>query len=363
MNSSGSETFFVGVEVAKIFDRVTIWEHFQNLCAKVGLECMEHLARAQTATHTRDWFVACSEWTSCGDVIGRSGLLDRDDRIWLSGCHALVLANLWAFYRKNVGRALKDAIAASKARDEVPNVPEALDFKSYVEATLLKVMYLWASTSDCEEEAMDPDVKAFLIDKLGCPGDSVSDYEVRTLKQQCKEFVINKSESVIWEVQRDYFNYFETKECLRWEREGSKLYQRRYPGKLDYVSKLNEALVLCVSGAFAKASKVFGKIICNLDSKPWKAKATDAHPAARYCDPLYDYSTHRLQRYCYQQMAVQAGRGRKKTSKWIELANQEEAQCQSLLAESEYAELFSSEHERFIKALEYAAKNKYVYIP
>ncbi len=194
----GLGNFFVCGEVADIFDKVAIQEHFQNLCAKVGVGCKEHLAHVQAATQTRDWVVAYSEWTSCRDVIVRSeGLLDRDDQRWFSGCHKLVSANLWTFHSMNFGLALTAAIAALKAGAEFQNVPEALDFKFYLLPTLWKVMYLWASTSDCEEEALDPDVKEFLIDVLLHPRDSVSDSEVRTLKQQCKEFVINKSESVI----------------------------------------------------------------------------------------------------------------------------------------------------------------------
>jgi len=278
MDFLGLGNFFVCGEVANIFDKVAIREQFQNLCAKVGVECKEHVARAQAATQTRDWVVAYSKRTSCRDVIVRSeGLLDRDDWLWLSGCRALVWANLWAFYRMNFGRALKDAIAACKARDEVQNVPEALDFKFYVLPTLWKVMYLWA-TSDCEEEALDPYVKAFLIDALGHPRDSVSDSEVRTLKQQCKEFVINKSESVIWGIQKHYYFYSRIEECLRWAHEGNKLYKKRYPGMLDYVSKFNEAFTLSISGAWEEASKVSEEIRDNLDSKPWKAKVGDGHP-------------------------------------------------------------------------------------
>jgi hypothetical protein len=202
MDFLGLGNFSVCGEVDSVFDKVSIQEHFESLCEKVGVECKEHLARAQAATETRDWVVAYSEWSSCRDAILRSeGLLDRDDRPWLLGCLSLVSANLSAFHSMNFGRALTDAIAASKAQDEVQNVSEALDFKSYVLPTLWKVMYLWASTSDCEEEVLYPDVKAFLIDALGHARDD-SESEVRTLKQQCKEFVINKSESVIWEVQK-----------------------------------------------------------------------------------------------------------------------------------------------------------------
>jgi hypothetical protein len=358
MDFLGIGTFFVCSEVSNVFDKVTIWEHFRNLCAKVGVECTEHIARAQAATREGDWVVACAEWTSCGDVILRSGLLlDRDDWIWLTGCHALESANFSAFYLKNYVRALKDAIAASKAWDEVQNVPEALDFKSYVESTLLKMMYLWASNSDGEEEPLDADVKAFLIDIVGHPGDAVSNSEVSILKQQCEEFVNNKSVSVIWEVQKDYFNYFATDyfECLRWARKGSTLYHAKYPEKLDYVSKLNEAFLLFLSGNPKNASEVFHEIIDNLDSKPWEAKGMDAHPAALCCNPQYVLFVHLCQRQCYWQMAVQPGQGEEKLIDLIAHIDDEEAEL-SLLAQREYVEMFRVQRDR---AFEYAAKNKY----
>jgi len=357
MDFLGIGTFFVCSEVSSVFDKGTIREHFRNLCAKVGVECTEHMARAEAATQTRDWFVACSEWTSCGDVILRSGLLDRDDRIWLMGCHALGSANFSAFYLKNSVRALKDAIAASKAWDEVQNVPETLDFKSYVESTLLKMMYLWASNSDGKEEPLDADVKAFLIDKVGHPEDAVSNSEERKLKEQCEEFVNSKSVSVIWEVQKDYFNYFETEESLRWACKGSKLYNGKYTGKLDYVSKLNEAFLLLLSGAPEDASKVFQTITYHLDSKPWELKSMDEHPAARCCNPQYVYFVHYYLCQCYRQMAVKRGQGKEKVSKLIDLINKEEATCQSLLARREYAEMFTVQRDRVREACEYAAKN------
>jgi len=163
---------------------------------------------------------------------------------------------------------------------------------------------VWASTSDCEEEVLDPDVKAFFIDAL-VPRDSVSDSEVRTLKQHCKEFVINKSESVIWEVQKHFFNYSKTEECLRWAREANKVYKQRYPGKLDYVSKFNEAFTLFMLGVCKGASKVCAEITYILDSEPWKGRVTDGHPAAQYCNAKYEYLIHELQCFCYKQMAVQ----------------------------------------------------------
>ncbi len=326
-----SDMGYLGNKVPNIFDQVAIWDHFQDLCAKVGVECKEHHACAEAATQTGDWVVAYSEWTSCKDVIVRSeSLLDRDSWLWFLGFHALVGANLCAFYSMNFGLALTAAIAAFKACVEVQNVPEALDFKSYVPPTLWMVMYLWASTSDCEEEALDPDVKAFLIYALGHPRDSVSDSEVRTLKEQCKEFVINQFEFVVWDIQRHYFHYSNIEECLRWAREGSKLYKKRYPGKLDYESRFCEAMMLMTSLFWEEASKVLAEIRDNLDSKPWKAKVRDGHPAALYCDPEFADLVNHMLCICYEQMSEEGGRKLKDRERFKELAKEVRDGHQSL---------------------------------
>jgi hypothetical protein len=354
MDLLGLGNYSVYGKVDNVFDDNVIREHFKNLCAKVGLECKQHLARAQAAIQTRDWVVVYSEFTSCRDAIVRpQGLLDGDERPWLLGCHALVSANLSAFHSINFGRALTDAIEASKARDEVQNVPEALDFKSYVERTLLKVMYLWSSTSDCEEEVLGADVKAFLIVALEHPKED-SDSEERTLKQQCKEFVINKSESVIWEVQKCFSK---TEERLKWARQGREVYEKRYRGKLDYVSRGNEADTLFMSGPLEEASKVLAKISDKLDLEPWKGKFTEADPAAVYCTLQYAFFIHQMLCMCYTQMAVQSG-----ADKYIELVNKEISLLTQLQVDNEIE--FSYSRECLAKALEYAANNKYgTYIP
>jgi len=357
----GLGSFFVGGEVANILDEVAIREHFQNLCAKVGVECKEHVARAQAATQTRDWVSAYSEWTSCRDVIERSkSLLDRDDWLWLSGCHKLMCADLCAFYSMNFGEALRDAMAAFKAGDEVQNVPEALDFKSYVEPILWKAMYLWASTSDCKEEALELDVEAFLIDSLGHSRDSVSDSEVRTLKQQCKELVINKSESVMWQVQTHYYYYSKTEECLQWASEGNKLYKERHSGNLDYVSKFNEALTLMMLGAYKKAAAVGEIIVDELDSEPWKGKVTDDHPAAQYCNPLFEFLLHQMLCLCYQSLwHTRAELDEEKHQNLKELASEEEAKCLRLSEQIEVQEMFLYSRECLLAALIHGG-NKYV---
>jgi hypothetical protein len=58
-------------------------------------------------------------------------------------------------------------------------------------------------------------------------------------------------------------------DLLQWAHEGNKLYSKRYPGKVDYKSKRNEAIALSVLFAWEEASKVLAGIRDNLDSKPW----------------------------------------------------------------------------------------------
>jgi hypothetical protein len=155
---------------------------------------------------------------------------------------------------------------------------------------------------------------------------------------------------------------------LRWAHEGNKLYKKRYPGKLDYVSKFNEAFTLFMSGACEEASKVLAEIRDNLDLKPWKAKVTDGHPAALYCNPQYAFLIHQMQCICYKRMTPQPGEGKfEERKKLIELANKERDECQSLLAqrESEGIFLYSRDIEKCrAEALEHAVNKKYgEYIP
>jgi len=64
MDFLGLGNFFVCSEVSSMFDKVTIWEHFRDLCGKISAECRGHLDRAEAATEKNNWFVACEEWTS-----------------------------------------------------------------------------------------------------------------------------------------------------------------------------------------------------------------------------------------------------------------------------------------------------------
>ncbi len=307
MDFLGSGNFFVS-GVYNIFDEVAIREHFQNLCAKVGVECKEHFARAQTATETRDWAVAYSEWTSCRDIIVRSeGLLDRDERLWLSSCYKLVSANLWAFHSKKFELALNASIEALLANVALKNAPEALSFP--ILPTLWTMIFLWASTSECEEETLDPNVRSFLTTVY--PGNAVPDCEVRILKQQCKYFVINEWKFVIWEVQKQYFYYFEIEECLRWAREGNKLYGEKYHGKLDYVSKLYEAATLFMTGACEEVIKVCEKIRETLKLERSQINDMNIYPAARYCTVEYAFMIHQILYICYWNIILGPGQSTK----------------------------------------------------
>jgi len=198
------------------------------------------------------------------------------------------------------GLALMAVLEVCKASVEVQKpVPETLDFNSYVLPTLWNVMYLWASASDFEWVLWNPDVKAFLNDALGHP--RVSDFEVRSLKEQCKELVINHHEFVVWYIQRHYFFYSNMEECSWWAREGSRLYKEKYPGIMDYESKFSEAMILTTSASWEEASKILEDIRDNLESEPWKEKARDGHPAELYCDPELADLVNRMLFKCYEQ--------------------------------------------------------------
>ncbi|CAM6028180.1 unnamed protein product [Sphagnum balticum] len=93
---------------------------------------------------------------------------------------------------------------------------------------------------------------------------------VKTLKQHCKDVAINGQ--LCWRIQDQCIYYGIMEELLQWAHEGNKLYSKRYPGKLDYKSKRNEAIALSVLFAWEEASKVLEGIRDNLDSKPWGRK-------------------------------------------------------------------------------------------
>jgi len=142
-------------------------------------------------------------------------------------------------------------------------------------------------------------VKTFLVRLLSHQKEAVPDSEVRTLKQQCKEFVLNKWEFVIWEVQKQYFYYFEREECLRWAHEGSKIYGKKYSDKLDYVSKLYEAATLFMAGACEDVIKVCEEIREKFQLVRSEISDTNIYPAARYCTIEYAFMIHQMLYICY----------------------------------------------------------------
>lgn len=360
MDSSDLWNFFV-CGVANIFDKEAIWEHFQYLCGKVDVQCEKYLAAAQTG----DWVTACSEWSYCRVVIKRSKeMFDRDDWLWLTGCHALVWANLCAFHSMNYRLAFLIATLALKARNGVQKVREALDFKSCVQPTLWKIMYLWASTSGCEEKTLEESLKSFFDDALGYSGSvselklqceesvnnnlrvSTSSWEeeeldellktflrdvlvhsgdVTELKLQCKNFVTNKSKSVLWELQKSFFHYNNI-ECVRWIDEGNKLYEEKYPGKLDYVSKFNKAAMFFMTGVYEKGIPVLEEIRDDLEMKP-----RSNHPAALYCTLQYAFLIRQMLCMCYELRILHPGE-RRISLKMIDHANKEKAKCNTLWA-------------------------------
>jgi hypothetical protein len=332
------------------------------------VKCKKHLNCAQAATRKRNWVVAFSEWTSCGDVIQLSeGEFDRDDWLWLTGCHALVWANLCAFHSMNFGLALRAAIEAWKAHHELQNVREEHDFESYVLPTLWKMMYLWASTSDCEEETLDLDVKALLLDALRRSGDlDVKEFlidalshsgDVGELKSQCK-FVIKKSESVIWELQKYFFHYSKTGECLGWVSEGINFYKKDYPDKMDYVSKFNEASIYFMLGACENTIRILEEIRDNLESKPWEENATNVHPAARYCTLQYAFLIHQMLCMCYEVMILQPGE-RRRPLKMIDDAKKEREVCKSLWAQMQSDGILLPSRKRLAEVWEHTMNKRY----
>jgi hypothetical protein len=354
MDFSGSGNFFVS-GLYNIFDEVAIREHFQNLCAKIGVDCKEHFARAQTATETRNWAVAYSEWTSCRNIIERSeDLLDKDEGLWLESCQKLVSARLWAFHSKKFERALDAAIDAWEIWNQLKNAPESLDLHPIF--TMLMMIYLWAS-SDCEEETLDPDVKSYLVRLLSYQKDGVPDSEVRTLKQQCKQFVLNEWEFVFWEVQKQFFYYFEREECLRWAREGSKIYENKYSNKLDYVSKLYEAATLFMAGACEDVIEVCEQIREKLQLVCSQISDTNIYPAAQYCTVEYAFMINQMLYICYWTRMLGPGQS---TSVMIERQAKLGEEYQLLLSQiySDVKRLWPLKI-CLVEALEYAENNRY----
>ncbi len=173
---------------------------------------------------------------------------------------------------------------------------------------------------------MDECLEALLIYALGHSGD------VSELKLQCKEFVMNKSVSVLWEVQKDFFHYGKAGECLRWVHEGNNLYKKKYPGMVDYVSKFNEAFLLFMLGSCENAIEVLEDIRDDLESKPWEANVTNVHPAALCCTLEFAFMVRQMLCMCYEVMILQPSERRRLQEMW-DNTNKERDECKSLWAQ------------------------------
>lgn len=123
---------------------------------------------------------------------------------------------------------------------------------------------------------------------------------VKTLKQHCKDVAINGQ--LCWRIEDQCIYYGIMEELLQWAHEGNKLYSKRYPGKVDYKSKRNEAITLSVLFAWEEASKVLEGIRDNLDSKPWEGRVSYVHFAALHCSPEYAIFIHGMLKMCYRGM-------------------------------------------------------------
>ncbi|CAM6066783.1 unnamed protein product [Sphagnum tenellum] len=208
---------------------VAFWNHSQNICARVGTACKECHDCARTAISKRDWAAAKAEWERCLNLM-----------------------------------------------------PGALDLRHHVLDNYRNLIYLWASEPDCEEMSLDPNWVTVVNNTLesiiplqGKPRVSMFDPEVKKQKHLWKEFAITGDEYFLcWSIQEHYLYYGYKEELLRWAREGNKIYQKSYPGMMDYKSKMNEAISLTFLMDWEEA-----KIVLEAISNTLKAEPGD-HPAA-----------------------------------------------------------------------------------
>jgi hypothetical protein len=268
-----------------------------------------------------------------------------------------VSAKLWAFHSKKFELALDTSINAWRAwfRFRLKKVPEKLDLKFYLILTLRMMVYLWAS-SDCEEEVLDPNVRSFLMNVLLHQRDAVPNSEVRTLKQQCKDHVINEWKSVIWEVQQQFFYYSEIEECLRWAREGSNIYGKKYADKVDYVSKFYEAATLFMAGGCEEVIKVCEEIREKLDPVDNQINDTNTYPAAQYCTVEYTCMIHEMLYICYWKIRFGPGQSAVRFEQLLKLSEECEALWSQIYADVKRLRRFKI---CLFKAAEHAENNKY----
>jgi len=316
------------------------WNHSQNICARVGVACKECHDRARAAIKARDWAAAKAEWERCLDLVRPSSLqaADHESYHWLLCWVNLLLANLLGFCFKEFGDAFTFAAQSYVLiYNQKTSVPGALDLRRHVRDNFRHLIYLWASEPDCEEMVMNPTgvtaLNNFILTMIllhGKPRISVFDCEVKTRKQLCKEFAITGDEYFLcWSIQEQNLYYGYMEEILRWAREGNKRYQKKYPGMMDYISKMNEAIALTFLMAWEEAKKVLEDISNEFDAEP------EDHPAALdRRTPKYSKLIHNMLELCNNTMSPKPCEGRvekrKKTMDRVKECQRVKLDCEKL---------------------------------
>jgi hypothetical protein len=269
---------------------VAFWNHSQNICARVGPACKECHDCARTAISERDWAVAKAEWEHCLNLVRPSSLWAADwvSYYWLLCWVNLQLANLLGFCLKEFGDAFR--FAAQSYVLLYYQMPGALDLHHHVLDNYRNLIYLWASEPDCEEMSLDPNWVTVVNNTLesiiplqGKPRVSVFDSEVKKQKHLWKEFAITGNEYFLcWSIQEQYLYYGYMEEILRWAQEGNKIYQKSYPGMMDYRSKMNEAIALTFLMAWEEAKEVLEDISDKLDAEPGDDPAAEDRRISNY---------------------------------------------------------------------------------
>jgi hypothetical protein len=292
---------------------VAFWNHSQNICARVGDACKECHDRAKAALWARDWAAAKAEWERCLNLVRPPSPWPADlvTYYWLLCWVNLLLANLLGFCFKEFRDAFR--FAAQSYALLCYQMPGALDLRRHVWNNYRNLLYLWASEPNCEHMALDPiwvtvvnNTLETIILLRGRPRVSVFDSEVKKLRHLSKEFAITENEYFLcWSIQEQYLYYGHMEEILRWAHEGNKLYQKKYPGMLDYISKMNEAIALTTLMDWEKAKKVLDVISNDLDAEPGD------HPAALdRRTPKYSDLIHSMLKRCKQEMSPKVSKGK-----------------------------------------------------
>jgi len=351
---------------------VAFWNHSQNICARVGTACKECHDCARTAISEKDWPAAKAEWERCLNLVRPSSLWAADwvSYYWLLCWVNLQLANLLGFCFKDFGDAFR--FAAQSYVLLYYQMPGALDLRHHVLDNYRNLIYLWASEPDCEEMSLDPNWVTVVNNTLesiiplqGKPRVSMFDPEVKKQKHLWKEFAITGDEYFLcWSIQEHYLYYGYMEEILRWAREGNKIYQKSYPGMMDYRSKMNEATALTFLMDWEEAQKVLGDISYEFNAEPGDHPAADDRRKSNY--PTLIYSMLEL---CNNAMAPRKYEGkveeRDKNTTRVEHYEHTKLKYEKLeQKELERKRDITAIKKKQEEALEHALNNKYgQYIP